>query len=97
MTSSDGNHSELDGTEAPEEAGPDVAKPKPPSPYWWLLMLPIGAAAGQLAAVTSSSLWMFVGAIGMFAVFRKMTAHNIQPKKLRRVKPKTFSRKTDHD
>ena len=52
---------------------PTPNKPKPPSPYWWLLMFPIGGIAGSLSADYGP--WpMVVGAFLMLALFRKDAA-----------------------
>lgn len=48
---------------------------KQPSPYWWLLMFPIGGIAGNLAA-DYGPLPAVVGAIFMLLLFKFM-----QPKR----------------
>lgn len=53
------------------EPQPEPSKAKPPSPYWWLVMLPIMGIAGSLSADYGP--WpMLIGIGCIFALFKKM-------------------------
>ena len=57
---------------APQKA----LKPKPPSPYWWLLMLPITALAALPSALGMNGMLGFIIPIALGALLiHKMTNH----------------------